>query len=56
MEWLAHIVRYVLVRWGYLALAAGLLGENAGLPLPGETILMYSSFSRIRRRNSTSST
>ena len=44
MEWLANIVQYVLVRWGYLALAAGLLGENAGLPLPGETILMYSSF------------
>lgn len=44
MEWLAHTVRYVLVRWGYLALAAGLLGENAGLPLPGETILVYSSF------------
>lgn len=44
MEWLAHVVRYVLVRWGYLALAGGLLGENAGLPLPGETVLMYSSF------------
>lgn len=44
MEWLAHFVRFVLARWGYLALAAGLLGENAGLPLPGETILMYSSF------------
>jgi membrane protein DedA with SNARE-associated domain len=44
MEWLAHFIQYVLVRWGYLALAAGLLGENAGLPLPGETILLYSSF------------
>lgn len=44
MEWLAGVVQYVLVRWGYLALAAGLLGENAGLPLPGETILMYSAF------------
>lgn len=44
MDWLAHFVRYVLVRWGYLALAGGLLGECAGLPLPGETILMYSSF------------
>lgn len=44
MEWLARIVTYVLVRWGYLALAAALLGENAGLPLPGETVLMYSSF------------
>ena len=44
MEWLAHVVEYVLLRWGYLALATFLLGENAGLPLPGETILMYSSF------------
>lgn len=44
MEWLARVLTYVLARWGYLALAAGLLGENAGLPLPGETILMYSSF------------
>lgn len=44
MEWLAHLVQFVLARWGYLALAGGLLGENAGLPLPGETILMYSSF------------
>jgi membrane protein DedA with SNARE-associated domain len=44
MEWLAGVVHNVLARWGYLALAAGLLGENAGLPLPGETILMYSSF------------
>jgi membrane protein DedA with SNARE-associated domain len=33
MEWLAHEVTYVLVRWGYLALAVALLGENAGLPL-----------------------
>ena len=44
MEWLAGIVQNLLVRWGYLALSAGLLGENAGLPLPGETILMYSAF------------
>jgi len=44
MEWLAGWVQWVLTRWGYLALAACLLGENAGLPLPGETILMYSSF------------
>jgi membrane protein DedA with SNARE-associated domain len=44
MEWLAGVLHSVLARWGYLALAAALLGENAGLPLPGETILMYSSF------------
>jgi membrane-associated protein len=44
MEWLAGVVQHILARWGYLALAAALLGENAGLPLPGETVLMYSSF------------
>jgi membrane protein DedA with SNARE-associated domain len=44
MEWLAGWVQSILARWGYVALAACLLGENAGLPLPGETILMYSSF------------
>ncbi|HEY3707290.1 MAG TPA: DedA family protein [Terracidiphilus sp.] len=44
MEWLAGCIQDLLVRWGYLALAAGLLGENAGLPLPGETLLMYSAF------------
>lgn len=27
-----------------MALAAGLLGESAGLPMPGETVLMYASF------------
>lgn len=44
MHWLAQIVSDLLARWGYLALAGGLLGESAGLPLPGETILMFSSF------------
>lgn len=44
MEWLAYVVSDILARWGYLALAGGLLGEDAGLPLPGETILMYASF------------
>lgn len=44
MEWVAHVVSYFLVRWGYLALAGGLLGECAGLPLPGETTLMFASF------------
>lgn len=44
MNWLAHVVRHALLHWGYLALVAGLLGEDAGLPLPGETILMFASF------------
>jgi Uncharacterized membrane-associated protein len=44
MHWLYHTIRYTLVHWGYWAILAGLLGENAGLPLPGETILMFASF------------
>jgi membrane-associated protein len=44
MHWLYHIIRYTLVHWGYWAILAGLGAENAGLPLPGETILMFASF------------
>lgn len=51
MHWLAHMVRYALDQWGYLALAAGLLGEDAGLPVPGETVLMFASF--VSRRSQT---
>lgn len=44
MEWLYHAVRHLLVHWGYWALLAGLLGENAGLPVPGETVLVFAGF------------
>lgn len=44
MHWLYHIIRYTLTHWGYWAVLAGLLGENAGVPLPGETVLMFASF------------
>lgn len=44
MEWLYHMVRHALTHWGYWAVLGGLLAENAGLPLPGETILMFASF------------
>lgn len=44
MSWFVHLVRVALIRWGYFALAAGLLGESAGIPLPGETVLMLASF------------
>ena len=42
-----HIVdglRGLLVHYGYWAVAAVLLLESAGLPLPGETILLLASF------------
>lgn len=44
MHWVAHVVQQALIHWGYLALAAGLFAEDAGLPLPGETVLMFASF------------
>ena len=43
MHELYHIIRDLLVNWGYWAVLAGLLGENAGMPLPGETVLMFAS-------------
>ena len=36
-------VRQFLFHWGYWGVAAFLLLENAGLPLPGETILIFAS-------------
>src|SRR6185437_6582318 len=44
MHWLDHVIRHALLTWGYWAVLAGLLGENAGVPLPGETMLMFASF------------
>lgn len=44
MNGLEHIIRSVLDQWGYLAVLGALLGESAGLPLPGETILVFASF------------
>lgn len=38
------MVQSALLHWGYLALVAAILGEDAGLPLPGETVLMFASF------------
>jgi len=40
LEWL----RGLLVHYGYWAVAGGLLLENAGVPVPGETILLLASF------------
>ncbi|MGI9103969.1 MAG: DedA family protein [Terriglobales bacterium] len=48
MHWLIHSVRYWLETYGYWAVAVTLLGENAGIPLPGETILLLASFLAYR--------
>jgi len=37
-------VRGALVHYGYWAVAAALLLENAGLPVPGESVLLLASF------------
>lgn len=44
MHEIIHFIRYALSHWGYWAVLGGLLGECAGLPLPGETTLVFSSF------------
>jgi membrane protein DedA with SNARE-associated domain len=40
---LIDLLRGALVHYGYWAVAAALLLENAGLPLPGETVLLLAS-------------
>lgn len=44
MHWFYDTVRHFLSSWGYWALLLGLFGESLGLPLPGETLLMFASF------------
>jgi membrane protein DedA with SNARE-associated domain len=44
MDWIYHAVRHFLVSWGYWAVLIGVAGEDAGLPIPGETTLMFASF------------
>src|ERR1700685_4246081 len=39
-----EMLRAALVHYGYWAVAVALLLENAGLPVPGETILLLASF------------
>jgi membrane protein DedA with SNARE-associated domain len=41
---LLDILRNALTHYGYWALAAILLLENAGIPVPGETVLLLASF------------
>ncbi len=44
MHWIVETARHYLQTYGYWAVLFALLGENAGLPLPGETILILASF------------
>jgi len=38
------LLRHAVVEYGYWAVGAALLLENAGIPVPGETILLLASF------------
>lgn len=44
MHWFYDTVRHILVSWGYWALLLALFSESMGLPLPGDTVLMFASF------------
>jgi membrane-associated protein len=48
MHWIFESARHYLHHYGYWAVLFALLGENAGLPLPGETILILASFAAYR--------
>jgi membrane protein DedA with SNARE-associated domain len=43
-NYLFEMLRDYLAQWGYWAVGGALLLENAGLPVPGETILLLASF------------
>jgi membrane protein DedA with SNARE-associated domain len=45
------LLRWALVQYGYWAVAAALLLENAGVPVPGETVLLLASFLAYSERN-----
>jgi membrane protein DedA with SNARE-associated domain len=48
---IVHFLRGALVHYGYWAVLATLLLENVGLPLPGETALLLSSFLAYSERD-----
>jgi len=43
-EYIFHLLRTHFQQHGYLTVACALLLENAGVPVPGETILLFASF------------
>ena len=43
-HWFFEILREHFQRWGYWTVLVALLLENAGVPVPGETILLFASF------------
>lgn len=51
MHGVVETIRHFLIAWGYWAVAAGLLLENAGVPVPGETILILASAASFGARD-----
>ena len=45
------LLRAAMANYGYWAVAAALLLENAGVPVPGETVLLLASFLAYSERN-----
>src|SRR5437764_2896214 len=43
-DYLFELFRNFFYHYGYWAVALALLLENAGIPVPGETILLFASF------------
>ena len=43
-DYILELLRGYLTHYGYWAVGLALLLENAGLPVPGETILLLASF------------
>jgi len=50
-EHIFEILRGYLAAYGYWAIAVTLLLENAGLPVPGETVLLLASFAAYSEKN-----
>jgi membrane-associated protein len=49
-HFILDLLRSALVHYGYWAVAVTLLLENAGVPLPGETVLLLASFLAYSQR------
>lgn len=50
-EWFFELLRGYFDQYGYWTVAVALLLENAGLPVPGETVLLFASFLAYSERD-----
>ena len=47
-ENLYHLLAEFFARYGYRVVFFGVMLENAGLPVPGETVLLFAAFLAFR--------